>query len=245
MKSFDIISFDLFNTLVYVNRSAYDPVTAMSDALLQSREFKNNILPIIPINEVVELYYFAVRKEMRDRAKEEEFSNAQILLNIWNKFEIKINQDLVTAANQIIYSYFDSLMHLILPFPGIHEILTHLKESYILVLSSNHSFAENGWAVLHRYDLTDYFSKIIFSGDIGWKKPSLKFFRNAFSGFGDTNKSRILHIGDDPETDIKGALNFGIKALWIRPPHKSSIEYSELSGIEGVISEVKEVNDFL
>jgi HAD superfamily hydrolase (TIGR01549 family) len=245
MKSFDIISFDLFNTLVYVNRSAYDPVTSMSDALLQSREFKNYIMPIIPINEVVELYYFAVRKEMRDRAKEEEFSNSQILLNIWNKFEIEINQDLVTAANQIIFSYFDSLMHLILPFPGIHEILTHLKERYILVLSSNHSFAENGWAVLNRYDLTDYFSKIIFSGDIGWKKPSLKFFRNAFSGFGDINKSRILHIGDDPETDIKGALNFGIKALWIRPPHKSSIEHSELSGIEGVISEIKEVNDFL
>ncbi|MFX0186008.1 MAG: HAD family hydrolase [Candidatus Hodarchaeota archaeon] len=245
MKSFDLISFDLFNTLVYVNRSAYDPISSMSDALLQSREFKSHIMPVIPINEVIELYYFAIRKEMSDRTKEEEFSNTQILLNIWNKFEIEITQDLVTTANQILSYYFDSLMHLILPFPGLHDILTHLKESYILVLSSNHSFPENGWAVLHRYELTDYFSKIIFSGDIGWKKPSMKFFRNAFSSFGDINKNRILHIGDDPETDVKGALNFGIKALWIRPPHRSYVEHSELPGIEGVISELKEVNDFL
>ncbi|MFX0173045.1 MAG: HAD family hydrolase [Candidatus Hodarchaeota archaeon] len=246
MKAFDIISFDLFNTLVYVNRAAYDPLTSMTEALLQSSEFTNYIMPFISINKVVESYYSAIRKEMRNKTKEKEFSNAQLLLDVWEQIDIEIDQNIKEAANQIIHYYFDSLLHLILPFPGNHEILTQLKkERYTLVLSSNHSFAANGWAVLRKYNLIDYFSKIIFSGDIGWKKPSLKFFNSAFSGLGDINKSRILHIGDDPVADLQGALNFGIKALWIRSPHKNSTTPPTLSGIEGIISDIKELNEFL
>ncbi|MFX0052044.1 MAG: HAD family hydrolase [Candidatus Hodarchaeota archaeon] len=246
MKSFDIISFDLFNTLVYVNRPVYDPITSMAEALLQSSEFTNIILPQISINDVIESYYSAIRKEMRDRTKEKEFSNAQLLLDVWEQIDIEIDQNIKAAADQIIHYYFDSLMHLILPFPGNHEILTQLKkERYTLVLSSNHSFAANGWAVLRKYNLIEYFSKIIFSGDIGWKKPSLKFFKTAFSGLGEINKRRILHIGDDPVTDLQGALNFGIKALWMRPPHKNSTTPPTISGIEGIISDLKELYEFL
>jgi len=164
-------------------------------------------------------------------------------LSIWES-DVIITPLLRKAAIQIINYYFDNLLYLIHPYPGVHETLDYLADKdYKLVLTSNHSWPQNGYAVLKNHNLLKYFQKIVFSGETGWKKPSRKFFSKVFLDF-DTQKDRILHVGDDLDRDIIGALDFGIKALWIRLPRYETTDVSELA-IEGIINNITEINQLL
>ena len=59
-----------------------------------------------------------------------------------------------------------------------------------------------------------------------------------------SNKDRIIHIGDNLEADIRGALDYGIKAIWIFSTYKKN-EIEEPTGIHGKISHIKDITQFL
>ncbi|UCE13488.1 MAG: HAD family hydrolase [Candidatus Heimdallarchaeota archaeon] len=242
MKSFDVISLDLFNTLVYIDRGSFDLWSHMEKALLQFPELQQKV-PQISLNDIITDYYSVVRQQIRNSESEKEFRNDDILFGVLERY-VKPSPDLTSLASKIITYYFESALPLIHPFPGLHDTLTYLKEKeYTLVLASNHSWAQNGWDVLHRYNLVEFFDRIIFSGDIGWRKPSPKVFSAAVSGLPYRSKDYIIHIGDEVEADIKGALNFGIKALWIRSPRYES--KNEISGVQEIISDISELPQIL
>ncbi|MFX1505197.1 MAG: HAD family hydrolase [Promethearchaeota archaeon] len=213
-KQFDIISLDLFNTLVFVDRSSFDLYSHMEKALLNFSELQQKI-PEISLEEIITAYYGAVRQRIHDKETEKEFRNDEILFEVLNRFT-DISVELSPLATEIIKFYFDSALPLIHLFPGVIETLDYLKEEeYTLVLTSNHSWAQNGWDVIHKYNLKSYFDQIIFSGDLGWRKPSPRVFSAAISGLSYRSKEHVIHVGDEIIADIKGALAFGIKALWI------------------------------
>lgn len=245
MKSFDIISLDLFNTLVYVDRGSFDLGSHMERALLEFPELQQKI-PQVPLNDIVTDYYGAIRQKIHDKDTDKEFRNDNVLFDILKQY-IEITPDITTLAYKIIKFYFESALPLIHPFPGLAETLDYLKEKeYTLVLASNHSWAQNGWDILHKYELVDYFDRIIFSGDIGWRKPSPKVFSAALSGLSYRSKDHIIHIGDEIEADIKGALQFGIRALWIRSSrHESRNKRIKESGIYKIISDIRELPQVL
>lgn len=243
MKSFDVISLDLFNTLVYIDRGSFNAWSHMETALLKFPELQQKI-PQISLNEIITDYYHTVRQRIRENEVEKEFRNDDILFEILEQYT-EISPDLTALTQKIIEFYFKSALKLILLFPGVLETLDYLKEKgYTLVLTSNHSWAQNGWDILRKYDLIEpnYFDRIIFSGDIGWRKPSPKIFSAALSGVKYRSKKHVIHVGDEIEADIRGAINFGINALWIRPPHdKSKNEKTKVSGDYKIISEIAEL----
>ena len=242
MNFFDIVSLDLFSTLVYVDRKSFDSHQALKSALLQSDEF--NIQSDL-LDEIIEAYYLKVRNEMHDYSKEKEFRNEDVLKDVFEEKKSISTIDIEKIVSKTIAFYFDEAMSLIHPYPGVHEILTYLLEKkYQLVLTSNHSYPKNGWDILKKHDLTRYFSRIVFSGDIGWKKPSKKIFTYAFKDMNYSNKDRIIHIGDNLEADIRGALDYGIKAIWIFSNYKKN-EIEEPKGIHGKISHIKDITQFL
>ncbi len=242
MNFFDIVSLDLFSTLVYVDRKSFDSHQALKSALLQSDEF--NIQSDV-LDEIIEAYYLKVRSEMHDYSKEKEFRNEDVLKDVFEEKKSISTIDIEKIVSKTIAFYFDEAMSLIHPYPGVHEILTYLLEKkYQLVLTSNHSYPKNGWDILKKHDLTRYFSRIVFSGDIGWKKPSKKIFTYAFKDMNYSNKDRIIHIGDNLEADIRGALDYGIKAIWIFSTYKKN-EIEEPKGIHGKISHIKDITQFL
>ncbi len=238
MKSFDIISLDLFNTLVYIDRSSFDLWSHMEKSL---REFPD-LGHKISLNDIITDYYSAIRHKMRDKDTEREFRNDEVLFEVLKQY-IEISPDLTALAHDIIKFYFESALPLIHLLPGVYETLDYLKEKdYTLVLTSNHSWAQNGWDVLRKHDLIErnYFDRIIFSGDIGWRKPSPKIFTTALSGLSYRSKKHIIHIGDEINADIKGALEFGIQALWIQSPRDKDKEINNLSVLK-IISDIREL----
>lgn len=62
--------------------------------------------------------------------------------------------------------------------------------------------------------LTDYFSEIIVSDEIGVSKPHTEFFDYTFDKIEQEDKSKVLIIGDGLSSDIKGGMNYGVDTLW-------------------------------
>lgn len=72
----------------------------------------------------------------------------------------------------------------------------------------------NGNADLERIGLHLHFAHHIASRDIGSAKPDAKIFLAAAERLG-VAPENILHIGDDPELDVVGARDAGMRTAWI------------------------------
>jgi putative hydrolase of the HAD superfamily len=72
-------------------------------------------------------------------------------------------------------------------------------------------------AVLRTLELMHYFEHVIVSSEVGANKPSPLIFQAALARFG-VPASRLLHVGDDPDLDEKGAAALGIKTFLVEGP---------------------------
>ena len=88
------------------------------------------------------------------------------------------------------------------------KLLENLKKNYHLVALSN------GNSDLNQNGLAPYFDLDLrpsYAGDR--RKPSSDLFLRAASFF-NVSPYEILHIGDDPVTDVRGAVGAGCQCIW-------------------------------
>jgi len=69
--------------------------------------------------------------------------------------------------------------------------------------------------LLRKLKLESYFQTIAVSCEVGAPKPSRRMFTTACDALG-CSPGSTLHVGDSREMDVKGALNAGLQARWLR-----------------------------
>jgi len=72
----------------------------------------------------------------------------------------------------------------------------------------------NGTADLSRVGLDQYFVANVQAREIGVAKPGREIFDVAVQRTG-VPHARVLHVGDDPHTDVHGAHQAGMQAAWV------------------------------
>jgi HAD superfamily hydrolase (TIGR01509 family) len=65
---------------------------------------------------------------------------------------------------------------------------------------------------LDRLGLRRYFDAVLFSSEIGWRKPDPRIFSEVLTRMG-LRPSSVWFVGDDWEADIQGAREAGMRAL--------------------------------
>lgn len=120
-------------------------------------------------------------------------------------------------------------------FPHAHETLTYLSGKYSLHLITN-GFREQALKKIELSNLEQYFQTVVISENVGVNKPDKAIFEFALNGAG-AGKKESLMIGDSIEADIRGAMKFGIDAIFFNPA------YAEAP--DDVTKEINKLEDLL
>jgi putative hydrolase of the HAD superfamily len=100
-------------------------------------------------------------------------------------------------------------------FEGAHQTLQYLHGKYTMHLITN-GFKESQELKVKGTDIKKYFDQIIVSEDVGVNKPDPAIFQHALDRAG-AEKETSLMIGDSIEADVRGALGFGMDAIYFNP----------------------------
>lgn len=102
---------------------------------------------------------------------------------------------------------------------GARELLERLKGRYRLGLICNTGRTPGAMLkiVLQRLGIFEQFDAMVFSDVVGVRKPDPQIFRLALEGLG-LAPDRAVHVGDDPATDMAGALDVGMRAVLLGLP---------------------------
>ena len=103
-------------------------------------------------------------------------------------------------------------------FPEAHETLRYLQDKYVMHIISN-GFKESTEMKIELTDLAKYFVNIIISEEVGVNKPDSAIFKHALAS-AQTEVRTSLMIGDSLEADVRGALAFGMDAIYFNPERK-------------------------
>lgn len=107
----------------------------------------------------------------------------------------------------------------VVPFPGAAETLAHLRESGLsLGLVTNSS--EPMWMrdiELAAYGLLEYFRSCrVCSSEVGYLKPHTAMYQAALKKLAVRAEDTVF-VGDNPDTDLRGAAQAGIRQVLFRP----------------------------
>ena len=104
--------------------------------------------------------------------------------------------------------------------PGADAFLYALKNGgYDLALITN-GVARTQLRRLNKSGLSPLFSHVFVSESVGAQKPLPAFFDAVLNAIDETDKSKVLVIGDSLGSDIQGAVNAGLDSVWFNP-HKA------------------------
>jgi putative hydrolase of the HAD superfamily len=92
-------------------------------------------------------------------------------------------------------------------YPEVPEVLEQLQLQFQLAVISN--FDDRLRFILQHLGISNYFSYIFISSELGADKPDPEIYRRAVKLM-NLKTNEVLHVGDDPERDWEGATAAGL-----------------------------------
>jgi len=151
--------------------------------------------------------------------------------------DLEPSVEMCIEASDVFLDYCSSKPGLV---EGALELMEYLKaQGYGLHMCSN-GFHEVQYKKLRACGLHDFFDTIVLSEDAGANKPSAHFFDYAMAQTSASLESTLM-IGDNLQTDISGAKDYGLDAAYFNrfPDYPAGIsvdyEVSKLTDLIGII----------
>lgn len=94
--------------------------------------------------------------------------------------------------------------------------------------------------VMKDYGILGYFDALSFSDEVKWVKPNIKLYHYATEQLG-VSPEETVHIGDSMKGDIVGAIDAGMKVIWVKTKEQPLIEGYEPDGVITSLLELPEV----
>ncbi|KAA8983632.1 MULTISPECIES: HAD-IA family hydrolase [Gammaproteobacteria] len=140
----------------------------------------------------------------------------------------------VEAPLRIAEAAFEVFMearHRVTLYPDALPMLDRLLGRLPLVALTN------GNADVHRIGMGHYFVAAHSAVEVGAAKPERPMFEAAASSTG-VPLETLIHVGDDPVTDVAGAARHGLRPVWLNrsglpwPEDVPRVAYDEIRGLD-------------
>jgi putative hydrolase of the HAD superfamily len=115
--------------------------------------------------------------------------------------------DARTGAKQAFAAFLQE-RHKVVLYEEALAVLQRLARHYTL------GALTNGNADIYKTDAGEYFDFAFLAEDIGASKPHPDMFHAALERAGIAAEN-IIHVGDNPEHDIQGARDVGMRTVWM------------------------------
>jgi len=208
MKEVKAIGFDLFNTLITIEPAALKEALGRLVHSLKQSGF------ILEEEQFSESHREAAVRHLEECKQDGRETHNRFWISSAlgrHGYEVIPNDFRIAEAVEAYFTAFYDYSRLI---PGTKEMLGKVRKTYLLGMLTNFTHGPAARRIIEKLGLTPLFDVILISGEIGFRKPSPLVFQRLCGHLG-VLETQILHVGDDPEADILGALNAGIQPVWV------------------------------
>jgi len=160
-----------------------------------------------------------IRNEVADKLKGKVTNLEDIRLEAFRQTLRDIGRPNDALASHLNQVYLKHRFEDIKLFNDVLPALKALRGKYTLgILSNGNSYPE-------RCGLEGMFQFVVFSQDCGVEKPNPRLFQIAVEKAG-CSKQQLVHVGDSLQDDVMGAINVGIKCVWLnRKRVKNNLDF--------------------
>lgn len=125
-------------------------------------------------------------------------------------------------AEEVAPWFLDQLAHAYDAQEGAEHLLARLKDAGVRIFTASNGIGEVMNGRVANAGLSKYLTGKFAADGVGAMKPSPKYFDYIFKHSGETDLSRTLMVGDNPVTDVNGAVEYGMTgalfgARWQEP----------------------------
>ena len=227
------ILFDLDDTLFDFHRGE---AAALSETLRRLG---------VPVTDAILARYSEINREQWELLERGLLTREQVLLRRYALLFAETGIDRRPEDAQAQYEGLLSEQHMLIP--GAEAVLDALMPRYRLYAVSN------GTASIQHRRLRDsglekFFSGIFISQEVGADKPSSEFYDRCFASpeLNGIRREDCIAVGDSLTSDILGANNAGIRAVWFNPMRKpptpgitAERELYDLKALPAVLDEMQ------
>lgn len=180
--------------------------------------------------------YKIVNKKLWDRYRVNKISKNELIWRRFNDTFRTFGYDNPTLAQQFGRAYVEESPLQTALFPYTIELLTYLKTKYQLHIITN-GFSEVQYVKIKQCGLNPFFTTVTTSEECGFKKPNPEIFAFSLQKTSAKRDESIM-IGDDIDTDIQGAIQYGMDQVFFNPEQHTTdrIATYEVSSLKEIFN---------
>ena len=122
--------------------------------------------------------------------------------------------------------------------------LKKLSDTTIQMGIITHGDSENQRLKLKKAGVTDFFSPIVISSEVGISKPDLKIFQKAME-LANSSESETWYIGDSLEHDIVPARKLGINTLYLSRKRQGELKIEQKNPLYAEVKDFYEMTEII
>ncbi len=142
-------------------------------------------------------------------------------------------------ASELTSVFYDTYPRINAGFKDADGVVKKAQKNHKIGIISNGS-REVQLMKLRTLKLRDHFEVMVFSEDLGYRKPDERIFLHAADEM-QTDTRKCLYVGDSYRADISGAGNAGMRTCWIN--HHGEVPDGSSPDIE--IKEISQLLNFM
>jgi len=148
----------------------------------------------------------------------------------FSKFDVNADLEFISLARKVYSGSYKTNQRAV---PGAAELLEALKSKVKIGIVSNNLLKEQ-LSKINNIGIASYLDEIVVSEEAGFIKPSPEIFQIVLNKLGCKAEESVM-IGDSWETDIMGAKNAGIRAIWFNRYGNKNPDSSPVVEIKSLI----------